>query len=124
MPIHNGESREDYLETILILEREKGFVRSVDVAERMGFSKPSVSRATGLLREASLITMEKDGQIHLTEAGRAFANQIYERHCTLKNFLVQLGVSEETAEQDACRVEHFISEETFEKIKEHYPLIR
>ena len=111
------ESREDYLETILVLHQEKGAVRSIDVAERMRFSKPSVSRAVGLLRNAGLITMDPDGLLHLTPAGQAAARGVYERHTVLRDFLVQIGVDAQTAAEDACRIEHVISADTFEKIR-------
>lgn len=111
------ESREDYLETIFILQQEKGMVRSIDVAERMNFSKPSVSRAVGLLKNAGLVTMDSDGLLHLTEEGRQAASGVYERHTVLRDFLVQIGVSEQTAAEDACRVEHVISAQTFECIR-------
>ena len=106
------ESREDYLETILVLKREKGAVRSIDVATRMGFSKPSVSRAMSLLRENGYVTMERDGGwIELTQAGREIAERIYERHQLVRDWLIALGVSPETAAEDACRIEHDISED-------------
>ena len=111
------ESREDYLETILVLHQEKGAVRSIDVAERMRFSKPSVSRAVGLLRNAGLSTMDPDGLLHLTSAGQAAARGVYERHTVLRDFLVQIGVDAQTAAEDACRIEHVISADTFEKIR-------
>ena len=113
------ESREDYLETILILEQEKSAVRSVDVAHRMGFSKPSVSRAVNLLKAAGAVSVEADGTLRLTPAGRAQAENVYERHCLLTQYLVSLGVDEQTAAEDACRIEHVISEESFSKLKEH-----
>ena len=113
-------SGENYLETILILKREKGYVRSIDIANRMEFSKPSVSRAVGLLRENGYITMDpKDGFIELTEKGIEVAERMYERHDLISRWLMALGVSAETAAEDACRIEHDISEETFEKIKLH-----
>lgn len=117
MPTRTGESREDYLETILILKRDKGLVRSVDIANHLGFTKPSVSRAMSLLREAKLVAMDKEGWIEFTAAGQALAEQVYDRHVTLTRFLMGLGVSEATAEEDACRMEHVISPETFERIK-------
>lgn len=114
------ESGENYLETILILKQEKGYVRSIDIAQRLDFSKPSVSRAVGLLRENGYITMDpREGWIELTERGRSVAEMVYERHQLLSKWLVALGVGEETAAADACRIEHVISEETFEKIKQH-----
>ncbi len=117
MGMRSFESREDYLETILILHQEKGSVRSIDVAERMGFSKPSVSRAVGILKRAGLITMDAEGLLHLTDTGRAAADDVYKRHTVLRDFLIQIGVSEKTAAEDACRMEHVISAETFENIR-------
>lgn len=112
------ESREDYLETILLLNQETGYVRSIDVAERLGVTKPSVSRATSLLKEARLLEMDPhDGALTLTEAGRALAEQVYERHRTLTRLLEKIGVSSETAAQDACRIEHVISEESMTTIR-------
>ena len=108
-----------YLETILILSNEKGFVRSVDIADRMKFSKPSVSRAVNLLKAAGHITISDSGAITLTDSGLAIAKTIYERHNVLTSMLISLGVSDETASEDACRVEHYISEETFQAIKNH-----
>lgn len=114
------ESGENYLETILILHNRTGFVRSIDIATEMGFTKPSVSHAIGILKQSGYVTMdEKSNQILLTESGRKIAEQIYERHCLLKKYLMALGVSEETAASDACKMEHDISQEAFEKIKEH-----
>ena len=102
------ESREDYLEAILVLQNEKGAVRSIDIAAKLGFTKPSVSRAMGLLRGAEYITVDRDGFIRLTETGRAAAESVYERHRLLTDCLIRLGVSPETAAEDACRVEHVI----------------
>lgn len=113
------ESAEDYLETILILKQTKGAVRSIDIVRYMEFSKPSVSRAMGLLRENGYIHMEKEGWIELTDAGREIAERIYERHRLLSEWLMALGVPEKIATKDACRIEHDISSETFEKLKEH-----
>ena len=113
------ESGEMYLETILILSKEKETVRSVDVAERMGFSKPSVSRAVGLLKKSGYIRVDPFGAITLTESGLDVASTIYERHTILTAVLVSLGVSEKTAAEDACRIEHYLSEETFEAVKKH-----
>ena len=118
MSLHSGESREDYLEAILVLKEKKGMVRSIDVATHMGFTKASVSRAMSLLREAQLVTVDKEGWIQLTAAGQALAEQVYDRHTTLTRFLVDLGVGHATAEADACRIEHVIAPETFEKIKD------
>lgn len=113
------ESGQMYLETILVLSKKGGFVRSIDVSEYMGFSKPSVSRAIGLLKSGGYVTMDKDGHLELTEEGRAVAEGIYEKHTVLTRFLVKLGVSEETAAEDACKMEHIISEEAFLAIKNH-----
>ena len=117
MAIH--ESAENYLEAILILKQEKGSVRSIDVAQYMNFSKPSVSRAMGLLRTEGYITMDKEGWLELTQTGLAVAERIYERHRLFTGWLTALGVSAETAAADACKIEHDISDETFEKLKEH-----
>ena len=113
-------SGENYLETILLLKREKGYVRSIDIATKMEYSKPSVSRAMGLLRENGYITMDpREGWIELTEMGQEVAERMYERHDLICRWLMALGVSQETAEEDACRIEHDLSEETFARIKEH-----
>ena len=117
--MHLQESGEMYLETILILSEQRPVVRSVDVAEYMGFSKPSVSRAVSLLRQGEYIRMDKDGFLWLTEAGREVAEKIYERHQVLTRLLKQIGVSDETAEEDACRIEHDISDETFRAVKKY-----
>jgi Mn-dependent DtxR family transcriptional regulator len=117
MNVH--ESGEMYLEAILVLSKQNPFVRSVDVSEYLGYSKPSVSRAMGLLREGDLIRMEKDGGLYLTENGQAIAEKIYERHTVLTQVLVGLGVPTEIAAEDACRIEHHISDVTFEAIKRH-----
>ena len=113
------ESAENYLETILMLGKEKGNVRSIDIATALSFSKPSVSVAMKNLRENGYILMDKDGYIALTEKGHEIAETIYERHTLLSSFLMYLGVSRETATQDACRIEHVISPESFEALKEH-----
>lgn len=113
------ESGEMYLETILILSREKGSVRSIDISEHMGYSKPSVSRAVGLLKSGNYITVEDDGHILLTDEGRQIAEKIMSRHTLLTRMLESLGVSRETAAADACKMEHVISDETFEAIKNH-----
>lgn len=114
------ESAEDYLEAILILKNEKGLVRSIDVAHRLEFTKPSVSRAVKLLREEGHVTVSPGGALELTETGREIAERIYERHRLLTRWLTELGVSEAQAAKDACRVEHDISAETFQKLKEHF----
>ena len=112
------ESVEDYLETILILSRHKAQVRSIDVANELGYSKPSVSRAMSILKKQDYITMDKSGFIELTEKGREKAAAIYERHKLLTSFLQKVaGVPEEVAEDDACRMEHIISDEVFQGIK-------
>lgn len=113
------ESGEMYLETILVLSKEKNTVRSIDIVNHMGFSKPSVSRAMSKLREEKLILTDKDGYIALTGKGREIAEKIYERHVLLTEFIMKLGVDEETASNDACRIEHVISETTFEAMKKH-----
>ena len=113
-------SGEDYLEAILILGQKRGYVRSSDVAEQMKVTKPSVTNATRLLREGGFLMMDGDKQIYLTELGREVAESIYERHCILTEGLIYLGVDPEMAEQDACRIEHDISRETFEKLKEYW----
>lgn len=114
------ESREDYLETILILSQERPYVRSVDVAERLGVTKPSVSRAISLLRTAGMINMDPhDGALTLTEEGHAVAEHVYGRHQLLTKVLTMLGVDEKTAAQDACRIEHVVSEETMDRLREH-----
>ena len=117
--MHLQESGEMYLETIYILSKQKGYVRSLDVAEYMNFSKPSVSRAVGILKEADYLTMEKDGALHLTESGRKIGEKIYERHTLLTEFLTLLGVDAQTAAEDACKIEHDISDQSFEAIKKH-----
>lgn len=113
------ESGEMYLETILVLSRKNSYVRSVDISEYMGYSKPSVSRAVSLLKAGEYITIDDDGHIHLTDSGREVAEKIMNRHTLLTQLLVQLGVSRETASADACKMEHVISDETFEAIKNH-----
>ena len=117
MTVH--ESGEMYLEAILVLQRKQDFVRSVDVGEYLGYSKPSVSRAMGLLRKGGLITVERDGGLHLTQEGRELAEKIYERHTVLSRVLIGLGVPEEIAVEDACKIEHDISDVSFEIIKQH-----
>ena len=106
-----------YLEAILVLSRQNGHVRSIDVSEYLGYSKPSVSRAMGILRSGEYIVVDRDGSITLTEAGLQIAEKIYERHTVLTRLLTYLGVSEETAAADACKLEHAISDESFQAIK-------
>ncbi|MBR2724837.1 MAG: metal-dependent transcriptional regulator [Ruminococcus sp.] len=113
------ESGEMYLEAILVLTKEKQAVRSLDVAEYRNFSKPSVSRAVKLLKDGGYITVDKDGYILLTDVGGEVAEKIYHRHRVLTEFLVSLGVDEDTASQDACKMEHVISDTTLEAIKLH-----
>ena len=112
------ESGEMYLETILIL-KNKGAVRSIDVANHTGYSKPSVSRAVNLLKDNGYLTVDDAGFIALTERGVAVASRMYERHNLLTRFFIGIGVSEAAAAEDACKIEHFLSDETFEKIKKH-----
>ena len=114
------ESGEMYLETILILSKKNNTVRSIDVVEYMNFSKPAVSRAMAKLKADKYILVDNDGYIALTEKGRQIAEKIYERHTMLTRFLVLLGVNEETAAADACKMEHDISDETFDAMKKHY----
>ena len=111
------ESGEMYLETILLLSQKSGHVRAIDVGEEMGYSKPSVSRAMSLLKQGGYIVIDADGGITLTDAGREIAEKIYARHTLLTHFLVSLGVDEETAAEDACKMEHSISDTSFEAIK-------
>ena len=115
--MHIQESGEMYLETIYILSEKTGAVRSIDVGEYMGYSKPSVSRAVGLLKNAGYLVVEKDGRLILTESGRTVAENIYEKHTTLTTLLKNLGVDEKTASEDACKIEHVISDASFEAIK-------
>ena len=111
------ESGEMYLETIYVLSKDGASVRSIDISEHMGYSKPSVSRAVSLLKSGGYITMDRDNYIHLTEEGHEIAYKIYQRHTVLSSLLEQIGVRPETAAQDACRMEHAISDETFNAIR-------
>ena len=113
------ESGEMYLETILVLSQTRSYVRAVDIGDYMGFSKPSVSRAMGLLKNGGYITVGDGGHISLTEAGRTIAEKIYERHTILTKTLTLLGVEQSVAEADACRIEHVISDATLEAFKKH-----
>jgi len=113
------ESGEMYLETILVLSQKNKDVRSIDIARELNYSKPSVSRAIGLLKNDEYIIVDSKGYIELTEKGRKIATAIYDRHNTLSSFFESIGVSSETAVNDACRIEHVISDETMDKIKEH-----
>lgn len=111
------ESSEMYLETIYILSQQKNVVRSIDVAEYMNYSKPSVSRAVGLLKNGGYLIMEKDGSLTLTDLGKDAANKIFERHTILSKLLVHIGVSQDVATKEACKIEHVISDDTLAKIK-------
>lgn len=111
-------SGEDYLETILVLQKTKGMVRSVDIARHMNVSKPSVCHAVGILREGGFLTMDEEHYLHLTDIGREVAETIYERHCFFTEQLIAAGVDPKIAEADACRIEHVISNESFERLKE------
>jgi Mn-dependent DtxR family transcriptional regulator len=112
------ESGENYLETILVLQNKNGYVRSIDIATELGFTKPSISRAMSILKKSEYITMERSGQIKLTEKGLAKANEIYERHRIISEYFEKvLGVSKEIADRDACKIEHVISPESFDKMK-------
>lgn len=117
--MHLQESGEMYLETILILSKQRSYVRAIDVGEYMGYSKPSVSRAVSLLKEGGYVAANADGFLSLTDAGREVAEKIYERHTMLTELLIQLGVDEKVAAEDACKMEHVISDESFEAIKRH-----
>ena len=117
--MHLHESAEMYLETIYVLGKAQGSVRSIDVAEHMGYSKPSISRAVGLLKNGGYILVDTEGLITLTEEGLEIAQKILERHTVLTQLLIRLGVSPDTAASDACKIEHNISDETFEALKKH-----
>ena len=114
------ESGEMYLETIYILSNEQGHVRAIDISEKMGYSKPSVSRALGLLKADGHIVVDEGGSISLTESGKEIATHIYERHTILSKVFMSLGVDEKTATDDACRIEHYISDRTFDALKKHF----
>jgi len=116
----NGESKEMYLETILILSQKKQLVRSVDISEYMGYSKPSVSRAMGLLKDDGYIEEDYREGVILTEKGKQIAESVYDRHTTLAKIFESLGVDAQTADEDACKIEHFISDKTFAAIKKHF----
>ena len=118
MKIH--ASGEDYLEAVLMIQNEKGMVRSVDLARHMGYSKPSISHAVGVLRNGGFLMMDKDGFLHLTDVGQEVAEKIYERHQFFTQWLLDAGIDPETAEQDACRMEHTISQKSFEQIRNAY----
>ena len=118
VPMKLHASGEDYLETILVLQKKLGMVRSVDVARHMEVSKPSVCHAVATLRNGGFLTMDKDHFLHLTDVGREVAEKIYERHCFFTEQLITAGVDPKTAEADACRIEHTISQDSFEKIRD------
>lgn len=122
--MHLQESGEMYLETVHVLSKKGGIVRSVDVSEYMGYSKPSVSRAIGLLKNGGYLTVGADGALELTDAGREVAERIYERHTVLTEFLSFIGVDESTAAEDACKIEHDISDESLEAIKTHMETLK
>jgi len=124
MTLNLHESAEMYIETIYRLSRENAFVRSVDVAEAMGYSKPSVSRAMALLRQGGYLLMDHHGRLTLTDEGKSVAEKIYERHNVLSSMLISLGVDAETAAEDACRIEHVISDSTFAAIKRHIEMYK
>ena len=113
------ESGEMYLETIYVLSQKSSSVRGIDIADHLGYSKPSVSRAVGLLRDEGLVKKDTEGYFKLTEAGEIMAKRIYERHTVLTTLFINLGVDEKTAAEDACRIEHYISDTTFDAIKAH-----
>lgn len=118
------ESGEMYLESILVLSKENPNIRAIDISEYMGFSKPSVSRALGLLKNGGFVTVTEHGFLSLTNEGRAVAEKIYERHTEITNFLTLIGVDKETASQDACKMEHVISDASFEAIKKQAKLLQ
>ena len=117
--MHLQESGEMYLESILVLSKKNNYIRAIDICEYMGYSKPSVSRALGLLKDGGYVVSDKNGYLALTEVGKDVAEKIYERHTQLCDFLQRLGVSPEVATEDACKIEHVISDEVFEAIKNH-----
>ena len=122
--MHLQESGEMYLETIYVLSKKSSSVRSIDVCEHMGYSKPSVSRAVGILKNGGYVVVDKDGYLSLTDSGLEIAEKIYEKHTLLADFLVRLGVSKETAVEDACKIEHVISQTSFDAIKNHVNIYR
>ena len=118
--MHLQESGEMYLETIYVLTQQKENVRSIDICEHMGYSKPSISRAVGILKNAGYITVDKNGYITLTKNGKIIAQKTYERHSILKSLFLKIGVSEDIASEDACKIEHVISDEVFNAIKKYF----
>ena len=117
--MHLQESGEMYLESILVLSRTNTHIRAIDMCEYMGYSKPSVSRALGLLRDGGYVIVDKNGYLYLTDVGKEVAEKIYDRHMQICTFLEMLGVSHDTASEDACKIEHVISDESLEAIKRH-----
>ena len=117
--MHLQESGEMYIETVYILSKKSESIRSIDICEHMGYSKPSVSRAVGLLKNGGYVTVDEKGYITLTNEGKSVAEKMFERHTMLTDFLVKLGVDKDIASEDACKIEHHISEESFEAIKRH-----
>jgi len=122
--MHIQESGEMYLEAIYMLTKKMGNVRAIDVSQHLGYSKPSVSRAMGILKKGGYITIDESSHIHLTDAGKAVAEKIYERHDILSQMLMSLGVPEKTATEDACRLEHAISDESFAAIKAYFAILQ
>ena len=122
--MHLQESGEMYLETIYVLCKEHPAVRAIDVCEHMGYSKPSVSRAIGLLKSGGYVQVDESGHLSLTSEGLEIAEKMYERHTVLSEFLVQLGVDQQTATEDACKIEHHVSDATFEAIKRHISTLK
>ena len=118
------ESAEMYLETILILSKKSDFIRSIDIVNYTGYTKPSISRAVNLLKKNGYLNIDEKGHITLTTSGATIAKNIYERHCVLTDLLINIGVDEETSKQDACKIEHVISKKTFKKIKEHLTVLK
>lgn len=118
--MYDNESQEMYLETILKIQKRKGSVRSIEIAEELGYSRPSVSRAVGIMKDDGFIVVHADGLIDLTETGKEKAENIFARHKSLTQALVVMGLSPEAAEENACRVEHVITEEAFEAIKKYF----
>ncbi len=117
--MHLQESGEMYIESIYVLNKRMGYVRSIDVCEHLGYSKPSVSRAMSLLKKGGFVEADQNGFLTLTDAGREVAEKMYQRHTILSEFLIKLGVSEQTACEDACKIEHHISDESFNAIKKY-----
>ena len=124
MEYHESESTEMYLETILVLKNRLGLVRSIDIANEMGYSKPTISVAMKKFRAEGLVTVDESGFVNLTETGRDIAERIYERHQVLTHILISLGVSQEHAKHDACKIEHDICDETFDALKKEYLRLR